>query len=348
MPANSPGPAPVNRSAVATQQPQRALVTAEATYAAVVDTLKSNQGAEAKALRAMFGGDKSLTDRFLAVAMAALAKNSNILQDATPISIVQAIKDAAALGLEPMTDDAGIAVYGGQAKLMPMWRGYIKRIRNSREVTDIDCQLVYEQDQFELGLGTDPFIRHVPFRIVKGRDEAGRESVLQDRGGYLGAYAWARMPSGQLIVEWMTEGEIQEVRRQFAKPPRSGEKGPWETSWGEMARKTVIRRLAKRLPGSAVDRLLALDGEVDTDTAEQAKVIAEVKDDLADVRRLAFQAVGALPATVPEPEPTVEPTVEAPAPEPAAEPAAAPPADGMDADLAAGMALLPKPKDRRG
>lgn len=341
MPANQPGPPPVNRSAVARSDPQsNAIMSAEQTYAAVAESLRSNQGAEMRAFRAMLGS-KENADRFLAVTMAALAKDSKILRDATPISLIQAIKDAASLGLEPLTDECGIAVYGGAAKIMPMWRGYIKRIRNSGKVSEIDCQLVYEADTFEMTLGTNPSINHVPARIVK--DEQG--GVVQDRGNYYGAYAWALMPSGKTLIEFMSVAEIEEVRRQFAKPPRSGEKSPWDTSWGEMARKTVLRRLAKRLPGDAVDRLLEADKAGDDAAVAVQQEVARFRDDLADVRQLALNRVIALPAgepVPPAPEPAPAP-VAVEAPQPVHQPAD----DPLDPDLAAGMALLDQPPDRR-
>lgn len=356
MPANQPGPPPVNRSAVARTGPT-GVSTAEATYAAVADALRSNQSAEVRAFRAMLGSADN-ANRFLAVAMAALAKNSDILQKATPISLVQSIKDAAALGLEPMTDECAIVVYGNTAKAMPMWRGYIKRIRNSGKVSEIDCQLVYEADTFEMSLGTNPSINHIPARIVKDPQTG---DVVQDRGNYYGAYAWALMPSGKTLIEFMSVAEIEEVRRQFARSPRSGEKGPWDTSWGEMARKTVIRRLAKRLPGDAVDRLLEMDKAGDEAAVAVQQEVAKFRDDLADVRQIALNRVGALPAgeQVQPVAPVEPPPVVADAPthdagqthfvgddcpgghrnDPAADP--------LPPDLAAGMALLDQPPDRR-
>src|SRR5690349_9607086 len=171
MSPSSPPPVAPSR-AVQVSQGQQAI---QANYQTIVSTLKENNGAEAKAIRAMFNGDKGLMDRFLAVAFSLLAKQSDLLLKATPISIVQSIKDAASLGLEPMTDDGAIIERGGIASFNPMWRGYLKRIRNSGKVLEVDCQLVYDNDVFSVELGTNPDIHHVP--------------ALVDRGGYRGAYA---------------------------------------------------------------------------------------------------------------------------------------------------------------
>jgi recombination protein RecT len=270
----------------------------QANYTEVVDTLKANNGAEAKAIKAMLGGDKALMDRFLATCFSLLAKQSDLLYKATPISIVQAIKDAAADGLEPMTDDGAIIERGGIATWNPMWRGYLKRIRNSGKVVDVDCQIVYENDVFEMSMGTDPGIRHVPILPEFKTVEDGSREEIQGRGDYRGCYAWALMPSGKYIIEWMTTADINAVRDHFSRAKADGT--PWKTSWGEMARKTVIRRLAKRLPASAVDHLLAVDQRNDVMAAEQAKQLARIDDDLSEVRNLALQAVSGGPSTPPE------------------------------------------------
>lgn len=274
-PSSDPGPPPVRT----VQRSDDALEK----YQQIVAVFKSNNGADAKAIRAALGGDKQLMDRFLAVTFSALASDSKILRDASVMSLVQTVKDAAALGLEPMSQDAAIVVYGGQAKLMVQWRGYVKRIRNSRAVLDLDCQIVYKNDRFELELGTNPSILHIP--------------AMQDRGDYLGAYAWALMPSGKYIIEYMPVADINEIRDRYGnKRSSNGAPLPWETAWSEMARKTVIRRLAKRLPAAAVDALLTIEHQND-EALEAIRVSQrEHSDELSEVRNLALRAVGALPA----------------------------------------------------
>lgn len=286
------------------------------TLTTVENTLRANNASEVKAIRAMLGGDKVLMDRFVAVAVKALAKETDLLRKATPLSILDSIMTAASMGLEPMTDDGAIVVYGDKASFQPMYRGYLKRIRNSGTVDEIDTQIVYEEDEFEMGFGTDPFIRHVPARILK--DDSG--VPVQDRGGYRGAYAWARLKgSPRPIIEWMEEVEINYVRDTFSQAARSD--SPWRKSWGEMARKTALRRLAKRLPASAVDVLLAADLAADREARAMSPELAP-----DDPRRLAMQAAVALmPGTVaPQTEAPAAETA-APEPKPDAAPQEAPP-----------------------
>lgn len=207
-------------------------------------------------------GSEENVQRFLAVAFHALATNSQKLARASIPSLIQAIKDSASLGLEPtgLTGEGYILPFGDQAVFIPGWRGYIKRIRNSGVVQDLDCQLVYMNDDFKVEFGTDPTIHHVP-KLVGELGPDGQP--LATRGEYRGAYAVAWMPSGRAMIEWMTVADINHDAKAFSPSVKAGRASPWDTHPGEMMRKTVIRRLAKRLPQSAVDRLLELDAQAD-------------------------------------------------------------------------------------
>ena len=285
---NNAGPPPVPQQNVGQDQ-SRALTRIEANYAEVTGSFRNR--AEMNAIRAMFANDKALADRFLAVAFSALANQSNILKNCTAVSIVQAIKDAASLGLDPtgLNGEAALVPYGDKATLQPMWRGYLKRIRNSGKVVDVDCQIVYMNDDFALRLGTEPGINHVPKLFGETNEETGE--FLEERGGYRGIYAWALMPSGKYIIEYLPTVEINEIRDRFSQAyRRSPNDNPWTFSWGEMARKTVIRRLAKRLPAEAVDKLLIAEAMADQVADELKGQIAAANDGLADVRRIAIAA----------------------------------------------------------
>lgn len=258
------------------------------TYEEVRGILTRERGVEARAIQAMLGGDKRLYSRFVATTFSLLAKQSEVLRQATPISIVQAIKDAAAMGLEPLTTDGAIVVYGDQATFLPQWQGHLKRIRNSGKVQDVDVQVVYEADDFTWGFtergGT--FV-HKP---------------AKDRGdsGFWGAYAYAVMPSGFVELDVMPEAEILDVRNRYARGYNRPD-SPWVKSPGEMYRKTVLRRLEKRLPAEAVDVLLA--AELRAEEAERSIRAIEAESRTVErdpVRDMALQAVGALPEGQPQ------------------------------------------------
>ena len=57
---------------------------------------------------------------------------------------------------------------------------------------------------------------------------------------------------------------------------RAAKNGPWVTWWGEMARKTVLRRLMKRLPSSAdIDAVLENDNETNDLTQVETPRVTE-------------------------------------------------------------------------
>jgi recombination protein RecT len=80
-----------------------------------------------------------------------------------------------------------------------------------------------------------------------------------DRGDAIGVYAVAKMKDGSAYVEIMNRRQVDQVRA----VSRSKNSGPWTTWWEEMWRKSVIRRLAKRLPLSTdLDGVIHEDDEM--------------------------------------------------------------------------------------
>lgn len=167
--------------------------------------------------------------RFQRVVLTAIQQNP-ALADNDRQQLYNACLRAAADGLVPDGREGAFVVMGGKLTWMPMVGGIIKRLATAG--ISIDAQLVYENDTFEQTLGDDAAIHHKA------------PPLGQLRGKEIGAYAIARLPNGMVMREVMDREQIEQVR----KVSRSGASGPWNSWWGEMARKTVLRRLAKRLP----------------------------------------------------------------------------------------------------
>jgi recombination protein RecT len=284
---------PVNPSALAKKEVRKDV----ARYLQVAEAFqREDRRAD---LRAMLGSN-DLVDRFLSVALHAISTDSNLLLNATPESIIQAIRDSATLGLEPtgLTGEAWIICFKNQAKLMPGWRGYLARIRNSGQVIYITTDVVYANDEFRYGSNENgKWYIHNPAMPYKQEDG----TYLNPRGGYWGAFAAATMLSGYKDHEVMPEVEINYVRDHFSESVKQGRSSPWDTSWGEMARKTVLRRFAKRLPQSAVEQLLRLDAAVDEAAREAAEEERRIAPSAA--RQAALRAVGAEVVNVSTEEP---------------------------------------------
>lgn len=173
-------------------------------------------------------------EKFTRVAMTAIQNNAD-LQNADRNSLFGAVVRLAQDGLLPDGREAAIVLFGRQAQAMPMIAGILKKIRQSGDVSYVSAQIVYENDRFKWSLGFDESIEHEPAPLD------------QEPGEPVAAYAVAVLKDGSRLLEVMRKSEIEKVRN----VSRAKNNGPWVQWWGEMARKTVMRRLAKRLPMSS-------------------------------------------------------------------------------------------------
>lgn len=181
-------------------------------------------------------------EKFSRVAMTAIQSNPDLM-DADRRSLFGACVKLAQDGLLPDGREAALVIFNTKAKgggwekrvqAMPMIAGVLKKIRQSGEVAKVSAQVVYENDHFTVRYGFDEDVEHSP------------PPLNQSRGKPIGAYATAVLKDGSRLLEVMSLEEIEKVRA----VSRAKESGPWVAWWSEMARKTVMRRLAKRLPMS--------------------------------------------------------------------------------------------------
>jgi recombination protein RecT len=110
------------------------------------------------------------------------------------------------------------------------------------------------------------------------------EPDLYSPGEIIAAYAIATHKDGTKSRDVMTLAEIEQVRL----CSKTGTSGPWRDWYSEMARKTVIRRLAKSLPLSTeLDEFMRRDDNLyDLDRAQQplAKIQASAPLKTIDAR----------------------------------------------------------------
>ena len=188
-------------------------------------------------------------ERFVRTTLTAAQMNPALLE-ADRRTLLGACMRAAQDGLLPDGREAALVIFKSKHGLptvqyMPMIGGLFKRARNSGEIATLAAHVVYERDTFRYTLGDDEKIEHTPF-------------LGAERGEPIAAYAVAKTKDGAIYREVMTLEQIEQVRR----VSRAKDDGPWVNWWDEMARKTVFRRLAKRLPSSA-DLEQALDSDND-------------------------------------------------------------------------------------
>lgn len=177
-------------------------------------------------------------------------------------SVFKSIRSLAAAGLVPDGREAALVPfktrdgdrYISKCQAMPMVFGLIKMVRRSGEVADIRAHIVYsgevEAGRFEYVIGDEERLEHQPI-------------LFGDRGDPVACYAIAKLKDGTIIREFMSAQEIDHIRRSGASQKifQKGERpkvsetpiGIWADWWGEMWKKTVIRRICKRLDMSAED-----------------------------------------------------------------------------------------------
>lgn len=232
-------------------------------------------------------------EKFSRVAMTAVQNDPNLLQ-ADRRSLFGAVVRLAQDGLLPDGREAALVIFNTKqgndwvkkVQAMPMIAGVLKKIRQSGEVAKISAQCVYENDDFEVRYGYDEDVHHVPPKLG------------QPRGDIIGAYATAVLKDGTQLLEVMDLDQLNKVRA----VSRSGQKGPWADWFSEMARKTVMRRLSKRLPMSTdVEDFIQRDETLAADfkAPEEAKPLssemlieqAAPADDVDDVEEPEIEQV---------------------------------------------------------
>jgi recombination protein RecT len=248
-------------------------------------------------------------DRLLKVALNCIAKTPK-LQQCSTASLFQCVTTAAELGLEPGSaiGEAYLVPYKETCTLIPGYRGLLKLIRNSGQLEDLRAVVVREKDHFRYREGLRQEIEHEP--CLDG-----------DPGPLKYVYAVAHLKGGLTHCEFMTKAQVDAIRGRS----KSGNDGPWKTDYEEMARKTVVRRIAKMLPMSTeaekafeYDNEDYIDGEVtaQSDVVSAVSASAALKSKLAAKRPKILQIqdmTGAAPGVEASPEPEPVPLGEPPA-----------------------------------
>ena len=182
------------------------------------------------------------TRGFIRLAIMAAESEPKLLQH--PRSFYSAVKLAAQDGLNLDGRDAALIPYKGKAKYSPMVGGIIKRARNSGEISSVTPAIVYKNDEFEIDYAKAEPITFKP--------------SLSDRGEAIGAICIVWYKHGGMEFEWMTKSEIMEVKG-CSQQQKSLQ---WTTFWTEGWKKSVVRRLFKRIPmSSELDRVITSDDD---------------------------------------------------------------------------------------
>ncbi len=203
-------------------------------------------------------------DRMKSLIRQAVTRNPDLLR-ATRSSLFQAMLTSVQLGLSPdgLLGEAYLIPFktqGGDTTLtfIPGYKGLVKLALRSGKVARIEAHVVYESDQFDFAMGTDPFVTH------RWGPEERKDSTME---GITHFYAVAFYADGTKQFEVMTLEQVGGIMDR-AKASR----GPWQTDPVQMGRKTVVRRLCNLLPLSPdLETALRLEAEMDNNVPQTAE-----------------------------------------------------------------------------
>lgn len=235
---------------------------------------------------AMALGGQQLAERFVRVALTALGRNPK-LGECTRDSLLGGLLTCAQLRLEP-NDPRGLAYLipfenrkqrTVEAQLVIGYKGLIDLAYRSGQIKTIAAEPVHENDEF-----TE---QRWPRRLT-------HKAAAGDRGKVVTYYAAVEYKDGGQDFAVMSVDEVERHRDLYSKGYQRDD-SPWKTAFDAMARKTVLRKLAKMMPLSVEDlRQFAAAVHVDG-------TIGTVEDShtLDDLFTREQQAVEAAEATTP-------------------------------------------------
>lgn len=156
-------------------------------------------------------------------------------------SMIDAFYKCCEYGLDPNSalGEVWIIPYKGNIDFQIGYRGWLKLLWNSPQVSNVYSYAVYEDDEFSYELGMNPNIKHIP---AKDGDRSLDKLVA--------TYGVVKLNNGEAQVKVCYRNEIEESKSsskglydKHGKPTKS----PWHYHYEAMALVVPIRRMAKNL-----------------------------------------------------------------------------------------------------
>lgn len=182
-------------------------------------------------------------------ALANVLMNNPEMMAADPRLIFREISKVVGLGLmlDPQLGEAYLIMgWNGKTRQKEPqvrigYKGLIKLAKQSGEILNIYAREVHEKDEIECVQGDENRLIHKP-------------KLFTDRGPVVGYYAAVRFRNGEFDFEPMDIPQVHAIRDRSdgwkAFSEGKIKSTPWSTDEGEMAKKTVLRRLSKRVSQS--------------------------------------------------------------------------------------------------
>lgn len=169
--------------------------------------------------------------RFMQNCMTVLQDGSADFSKCDAKSVVRTLLKGAFLGLDFFNGECYAIPYGTSVNFQTDYKGEIKLCKrySSNPIKDIYAKVVREGDEFVE-------------TIENGYQTVSFTPKTFNDGKIIGAFAVCLYMDGGMIYDTMSVAEIEHTRTTFSKAPNSK---AWKDSYGEMCKKTVLRRLCK-------------------------------------------------------------------------------------------------------
>jgi len=223
--------------------------------------IKSGLLAQQKVINSLIG-DKTKANKFLATA--SKVANNFKLANCNINSIIDACVTVAQLNLDlsPALSHAYIVPFKGNVQLIVSARGYTALL--ARTGWKIKSYIVNEDDDFEYII--DGFEENIKFK----------KNIDSENETFNYAVALAKSPDGTLYIEIMNKKQIDKHRKVSSNQKGEKPTGIWADWFDEMAQKTVIKKLVKKLPmGEEIANVVDAD-----DKPIEAEIVKEEKKDV--------------------------------------------------------------------
>lgn len=189
--------------------------------------------------------------RFVQNCMTVLQDGKSDFANCNPQSVVRTLLKGAFMGLDFYNAECYAIPYKGEVSFQTDYKGEKKLVKkySIRKIKDLYAKLVREGDDF-----TE--------KIVDGQQSIDFAPKTFNNGRIIGAFAVVLYEDGGMDYETMSVEEINETRDNFSKAKTGS---AWTNSYGEMCKKTVLRRLCKHI-------------EIDFETAEMQQLFETESD----------------------------------------------------------------------
>ena len=170
-------------------------------------------------------------DRFRMNCMSLFQEGKVDISKCKPETVIMTLMRGATLGLDFYNGECYAIPYNGNLQFQTDYRGEIKICKkySTAPIKDLYAKLVKEGDFFEE-------------YIENGQQTINFRPKQFNDGEIIGAFAVCLYKDGSMIYETMSKAEIEAIRENYSKM-KNGQ--AWTKSYGEMCKKTVLRRLCK-------------------------------------------------------------------------------------------------------